>query len=101
MCGRYRLTAKERYIRDHFGLDEDPSWTPRWNIAPTQSVATVRQDPKAPKRNFSLIRWGLVPYWTLLANSRFLKCKRLTTMGCSLILGAFAASKPYPAMGME
>jgi hypothetical protein len=21
MCGRYRLTAKERYIRDHFGLD--------------------------------------------------------------------------------
>lgn len=69
MCGRYRLTAKERYIRDHFGLDEDPSWTPRWNIAPTQPVATVRQDPKAPKRTFSLIRWGLIPYWTLLANS--------------------------------
>jgi putative SOS response-associated peptidase YedK len=63
MCGRYRLTAKERYIRDHFGLDEDPAWTPRWNIAPTQPVATIRQDPKAPKRNFSLIRWGLIPYW--------------------------------------
>jgi hypothetical protein len=25
MCGRYRMTAKERYLRDHFGLDEDPS----------------------------------------------------------------------------
>ena len=24
MCGCYRLTAKERYLRDHFGLDEDP-----------------------------------------------------------------------------
>jgi putative SOS response-associated peptidase YedK len=36
MCGRYRLTAKERYLRDHFGLDEDPTWTARWNIAPTQ-----------------------------------------------------------------
>ncbi len=63
MCGRYRLTAKERYIRDHFGLDEDPAWTPRWNIAPTQPIAAVRQDPKAPKRNFSLMRWGLIPYW--------------------------------------
>src|SRR5439155_22965936 len=45
MCGRYRLAAKERYIRDHFGLDEDPPWTPRWNIAPTQQVATIRQHP--------------------------------------------------------
>jgi len=24
MCGRYQLTAKERYLRDHFRLDEDP-----------------------------------------------------------------------------
>lgn len=63
MCGRYRLTAKERYLRDHFGLDDDPSWTPRWNIAPTQPVAVVRQDAKRPHRNFSLVRWGLIPYW--------------------------------------
>jgi putative SOS response-associated peptidase YedK len=63
MCGRYRLTAKERYIRDHFGLDEDPSWNPRYNIAPTQQVATVRQDAKEPKRIFSLLRWGLIPHW--------------------------------------
>jgi putative SOS response-associated peptidase YedK len=50
MCGRYRLSAKERYIRDNFGLDDDPPWTPRWNIAPTQSVLTIQQDPKTPKR---------------------------------------------------
>ena len=50
MCGRYRLTAKERYLRDHFGLDEDLSWAPRWNIAPTQPVPIVRQHPKEPKR---------------------------------------------------
>lgn len=41
MCGRYRLTAKERYLRDHFGLDEHPPWQPRWNIAPTQPIAAV------------------------------------------------------------
>jgi len=62
MCGRYRLTAKERYIRDHFGLDEDPAWTPRWNIAPTQQIATIRQHRSEPKRIFGLMRWGLIPY---------------------------------------
>ena len=63
MCGRYRLTAKERYLRDHFGLDDDPAWSPRWNIAPTQQVATLRQHRSEPKRIFGLMRWGLVPYW--------------------------------------
>ena len=63
MCGRYRLTAKERYVRDHFGLDEDPPWTPRWNIAPTQQIATIRQHRSEPKRIFGLMRWGLIPYW--------------------------------------
>lgn len=62
MCGRYRLTAKERYLRDHFGLDGDLSWTPRWNIAPTQQVPVVRQDRKEPKRSFALLRWGLIPF---------------------------------------
>jgi putative SOS response-associated peptidase YedK len=63
MCGRYRLTAKERYLRDHFGLDEDISWTPRWNIAPTQQVPIVRQHETEPSRTFDLVRWGLIPYW--------------------------------------
>lgn len=63
MCGRYRLTAKERYLRDHFGLDEDPSWAPRWNIAPTQQIAIIRQHRSEPKRIFGTMRWGLIPYW--------------------------------------
>ncbi len=64
MCGRYRLTAKERWLSHYFNLDpEDVAWAARWNIAPTQEVATVRQDPKRPKRVFGLVRWGLVPYW--------------------------------------
>jgi putative SOS response-associated peptidase YedK len=62
MCGRYRLSAKERYLPDHFGLDEDPPWMPRWNIAPTQPVATLRQHAKEPKCIFGLLRWGLIPY---------------------------------------
>ena len=63
MCGRYRLTAKERYLRDHFGLDEDPTWTPHWNIAPTQLVPIVRQKDTSSRRSFDLVRWGLIPSW--------------------------------------
>lgn len=64
MCGRYWLSAKERYIAEHFDLEEsEVHWTPRYNIAPTQEVAIVRQDRKQPKRVFSLMRWGLVPAW--------------------------------------
>jgi len=63
MCGRYRLTAKERYLRDHFGLDDDPQWEPHWNIAPTQQVAVVRQKRLEPERAFSQMRWGLIPSW--------------------------------------
>jgi putative SOS response-associated peptidase YedK len=65
MCGRYRLTAKERYIVEHFDLDGEGEvqWSPRYNIAPTQDVPVIRQDAREPRRLFSLMRWGLVPYW--------------------------------------
>jgi putative SOS response-associated peptidase YedK len=61
MCGRYRLTAKERYIRDHFGLAEDVEWSPRFNIAPAQQVPTIRQDARDPRRTWAMVRWGLIP----------------------------------------
>jgi putative SOS response-associated peptidase YedK len=64
MCGRYRLTAKERWLSEYFNLDpEDMKWAARWNIAPTDEVATIRQDRKEPKRICVKMRWGLIPYW--------------------------------------
>jgi len=85
MCGRYRLTAKERYMRDHFGLHEDLAWSPRWNIAPTQQIPVVRQDRDAPRRTFSLLRWGLIPYW---AKDRSISAKTINAMSET------AAAKP-------
>jgi len=64
MCGRYRLTAKERYLAEHFGVDDEIEWEPRYNIAPTQPVVVIRQDRDQPRRTFSLMRWGLIPYWS-------------------------------------
>jgi putative SOS response-associated peptidase YedK len=64
MCGRYRLTAKKRWLSEYFNIPaEDINWAARWNIAPTDEVATIRQDRKEPKRIFAKMRWGLIPYW--------------------------------------
>ena len=63
MCGRCRLTAKERSLRDHFSLDDDPPWPLRWNIAPPHQVAAIREHPNEPQPIFVLMRWSLIPYW--------------------------------------
>jgi putative SOS response-associated peptidase YedK len=41
-------------IFDSVSGEED--WTPRFNIAPTQSVPVIRQNPKEPRRELSLVR---------------------------------------------
>jgi len=42
---------------------DSDDWNPRFNIAPTQPVPVVRQHPKEPRRDLSLMRWGLIPSW--------------------------------------
>lgn len=41
----------------------DEDWTPRYNVAPTQPVPIIRQNRKEPRRELSLVRWGLIPWW--------------------------------------
>jgi putative SOS response-associated peptidase YedK len=61
MCGRYTLTSAPEAIRALFGYAEQPNFPPRYNIAPTQPVAIVRLVDG--KRQFALMRWGLLPSW--------------------------------------
>jgi len=61
MCGRFNLTASGEEIAEAFDLDETPELAPRYNIAPTQSVAVVRLDTASGRRRLSALRWGLVP----------------------------------------
>ena len=35
---------------------------PRFNIAPSQAIAVVRED-EAQRRTLALLKWGLVPHW--------------------------------------
>ena len=61
MCGRFTLRSSPRAIAEAFGLSELPVLQPRYNIAPTQAVATIRLKDGA--RQLSFLHWGLVPSW--------------------------------------
>lgn len=64
MCGRYRLSRRKQLIEEYFETASwDDDWSPRYNIAPTQQVPVIRQHPKEPVRQISLMRWGLIPHW--------------------------------------
>jgi putative SOS response-associated peptidase YedK len=75
MCGRYTLTSSPEALRALFRFEQQPNFPPRYNIAPTQPIAIVRL--VEGKRQFALVRWGLLPSWvkdpktfTLLINAR-------------------------------
>jgi putative SOS response-associated peptidase YedK len=63
MCGRFTLTTTPEELAQEFGLGEAPLLAPRFNIAPTQPIATISRDPKAGQRALVPRRWGLIPYW--------------------------------------
>jgi putative SOS response-associated peptidase YedK len=64
MCGRHRLSRRKQLVEEYFGADsEEYEWSPRYNIAPTQPVQVIRQNPNEPVREMSLLRWGLIPSW--------------------------------------
>ena len=61
MCGRYTLIADLGDLAQRFEFDgSDFSYDPGYNIAPTESVLTVRN---AEGREAAFMRWGLVPFW--------------------------------------
>jgi putative SOS response-associated peptidase YedK len=75
MCGRFALTDAPEEVAALFGYLGGEPFPPRYNIAPTQPIAIVRQEHHA--RRFALVRWGLVPAWvedptrfSLLINAR-------------------------------
>jgi len=71
MCGRYRLSRRKQLIEEYFETENEVDWEPRYNIAPSQPVGIIRQDPSRPERHFSLARWGLIPSWANDANIGF------------------------------
>lgn len=62
MCGRFILSTPASKLVEIFQLQNIPSLTPHYNIAPTQLVMCIRAAADT-QREAMAMRWGLVPFW--------------------------------------
>ena len=62
MCGRFAFYSPSEAAAALFGVDATVEIQPRYNIAPTQFVAAIRNDQNE-QRELVMLRWGLVPFW--------------------------------------
>jgi putative SOS response-associated peptidase YedK len=76
VCGRYTLTTRrsddiQAKLAETLDVETPPpdSRFGRFNIAPTQEVLAVVDDRDG--RRIKEPRWGLVPHWAKLLNTRF------------------------------
>ena len=58
MCGRYTLHSQPGAISAAFGVPEFSQTRLRFNIAPSQIVAAVRQSPGTHTRELAMLKWG-------------------------------------------
>lgn len=65
MCGRFTLTRSIEELVEEFDLPADvltSEITPRYNIAPTQSIHAIVAE-QGGGRGLRKLHWGLVPSW--------------------------------------
>jgi putative SOS response-associated peptidase YedK len=62
MCGRFAFYSPAEAAAALFGVPGSVDIEPRYNIAPTQYVAAIR-DGADEERELVMLRWGLVPFW--------------------------------------
>lgn len=62
MCGRFAFYSPAEAAAALFGVSASLPVEPRYNIAPTQNIAAIRND-QAGERELVMLRWGLVPFW--------------------------------------
>jgi len=62
MCGRFAFYSPSEATAALFGVSGSVEVEPRYNIAPTQYVAAIRNDNEQ-QREIVMLRWGLVPFW--------------------------------------
>lgn len=62
MCGRFVVNIPADELKKIFALIEATQLEPRFNVAPTQQVAVVRND--GDRNRLDLLKWGFVPGWS-------------------------------------
>jgi len=62
MCGRFAFYSPSEATAALFGVSTAYEVEPRYNIAPTQYVAAIRNGDE-DGRELTMLRWGLIPFW--------------------------------------
>jgi len=68
MCGRFTLRTPLTVLAQQFLFELGPvaemaAVRPRYNVAPTQTVAAVRRLDANSPRSLAWLHWGLIPSW--------------------------------------
>ena len=63
MCGRFTLSTPAQTLQKLFDLPDVPELPQRYNIAPSEALATVRVPEGKAQRELTFLRWGLIPPW--------------------------------------
>lgn len=63
MCGRFAFYSPAEATAALFSATGTIDLKPRYNIAPTQQIAAIRNAVDDSGREVAAFRWGLVPFW--------------------------------------
>lgn len=69
MCGRYGRRADKQRIAEWMqahdtNVFDDSYFSPSYNVAPTDMQPVVRLDRETGEHELTVMRWGLVPFWS-------------------------------------
>lgn len=82
MCGRFVTIIPYEELKQIFDLIEsDTRIEPRYNVAPTQHVAVVRNNGE--HNVLTPMSWGLIPSWSKDAS---IPSSMFTRLSCSILL---------------
>ena len=98
MCGRAILTVNPEDIAKIFDVEPIALGPPRFNVAPTQDMAVIRPPRDGEgggRRELSLLRWGLVPWWSKdpKIGNRFIQARAETVPTAAAYRGSFKSKR--------
>ena len=105
MCARFTQLMKWRELWELYQIRlplPEEELPPRYNIAPTQKVATVRLRSNTGEREGVRLRWGLIPSWSqdVKIGQRLINARSETVASKPAFRGAFKSRRCIvPASG--